>query len=177
MNALVSSYRRRTDQAILQQESLGRVYVVHPGQVATAMAGERLETLLGSCVSVILTDPRRTIGAMCHIVHVGVRGGSGHLNAAHGSVALQTMEDMLMSVGVNPGMCHAYVYGGGNQFPTLYRRTHVGANNVAWVMHALQRKHIHIVHADVGGEVYRRVRWMVGHGAPDVSATPIQGEE
>ena len=46
-----------------------RVQVLHPGDVACADRGERLETLLGSCVAIVLTDPRRTIGAMCHIVH------------------------------------------------------------------------------------------------------------
>ena len=34
-------------------------------------AGDRMKTLLGSCVAVILTDQRRTVGTMCHIVHVG----------------------------------------------------------------------------------------------------------
>lgn len=161
------------------KENLARTHVVHPGQVATAVNGECLETLLGSCVSVILTDPRRTIAAMCHIVHIGGHigghGRAGKLTPAHGSVALETMEDMLLSLGVNPGMCHAFVMGGGNQFPALYRQTHVGSNNVQWVMHALAKRHIAVIHADVGGDVYRRVRWTVGHGLPEVDSTPIQG--
>lgn len=45
------------------------VHTLHPGDVVCAERGDRLETLLGSCVAIVLTDPRRTIGAMCHIVH------------------------------------------------------------------------------------------------------------
>ena len=48
---------------------VGLVHVLHPGDVACGERGERFETLLGSCVAIVLTDPRRTIGAMCHIVH------------------------------------------------------------------------------------------------------------
>ncbi len=177
MNALVSCYRRRPAPTSPLQESLARTHVVHPGQIATAMNGERLETLLGSCVSVILTDPRRTIAVMCHIVHVGVRGGSGRLTAAHGTIAMEIMVEALLSLGINPSMCQAFVYGGGNQFPTLYSQTHVGFNNVQWVMQALAQRHIPVVLSDVGGEVYRRVRWSVGHGAPEVVSTPIQGAE
>jgi chemotaxis protein CheD len=51
-----------------------QIYTLHPGDVACGERGDRLETLLGSCVAIILTDPRRTIGAMCHIVHAGQRG-------------------------------------------------------------------------------------------------------
>ena len=43
--------------------------VLAPGDVAIGTRGDRFETLLGSCVAIVLTDPRRTVGAMCHIVH------------------------------------------------------------------------------------------------------------
>ena len=45
------------------------VHTLHPGDLAFATRGERLDTLLGSCVAIVLTDPRRTVGVMCHIVH------------------------------------------------------------------------------------------------------------
>jgi chemotaxis protein CheD len=32
-----------------------------PGDVAVGARGMRLETLLGSCVAIVLTDPRRTV--------------------------------------------------------------------------------------------------------------------
>jgi chemotaxis protein CheD len=48
------------------------VQVVHPGGLALARRGETLETLLGSCVAVLLHDPEVRIGALCHIVHAGV---------------------------------------------------------------------------------------------------------
>ena len=62
-----------------------------PGDVALGYAGDQLKTLLGSCVSVILTDPRRTVGAMCHIVHVGIPTRPTSHNTAYGVVAMAEM--------------------------------------------------------------------------------------
>ena len=54
-----------------------------PGDVAIGQAGDQFKTLLGSCVSVVLTDPRRTVGAMCHIVHVGTPNAEARLLTGH----------------------------------------------------------------------------------------------
>lgn len=48
-----------------------RRLTLHPGDVACVDRGERLDTLLGSCVAILLTDPQRSVGAMCHVVHAG----------------------------------------------------------------------------------------------------------
>ena len=48
---------------------LPKLHVLHPGDVVCAEQGEQLETLLGSCVAIVLTDPRRTVAVMCHFVH------------------------------------------------------------------------------------------------------------
>jgi chemotaxis protein CheD len=88
-----------------------------PGDVVLAYASDQLKTLLGSCVSVILTDPRRTVATMCHIVHVGLPNAANQHNTAYGEVAMHDMFDRLVGVGIPPGRCHAYVYGGGNLFP------------------------------------------------------------
>ena len=45
---------------------------LHPGEVALGERGDTLSTLLGSCVSIILTDPRRTVGVMSRIAWMRV---------------------------------------------------------------------------------------------------------
>lgn len=137
-----------------------------PGDVALGQAGDQLKTLLGSCVAVILTDPRRTVGAMCHIVHVGKPNADNMKNTAFGAVAMQEMFARLRSVGVNPQMCDAYVFGGGNMFPTMFRAKHVGDSNVDWVLDFLEAHRIHVVDHCLGGNGYRKVSWTVGSGEP-----------
>jgi chemotaxis protein CheD len=149
------------------------VRTLHPGDVALGSRGEVFETLLGSCVSVILTDPRRTVGAMSHIVHAGQpQAGEGD-NTAHAEVAFERMFALLQGVGISPGLCEAYVYGGGNMFPALVRGRHVGQSNADTVLRTLRHTGIRVLVNDLGGQAYRRLRWTVGPDQPLVTAVPV----
>lgn len=149
------------------------VHTLHPGDVVCGERGEQLETLLGSCVAVILTDPRRTVGVMCHIVHSNDRSAHTRPSNAHGPAALEAMERMLIDRGIQPRLCEAYVFGGGNMFPDLYRETHVGAANADWVLRALAERGVRVLRDDLGGRFYRRVRWTVGSQEPQVRCESV----
>lgn len=157
-----------------------RVHTLHPGDVACVDRGERLETLLGSCVSIVLTDPRRTVGAMCHVVHAGppLRGAPD--STAHGDAALASMFALLRARGIEPRLCHAWAYGGGNMFPGLVgpqsAHGNVGATNAAWAEAALAHHGIRVLGGDLGGNVYRRLRWTVGAGDPALAVMPSEPE-
>jgi chemotaxis protein CheD len=148
------------------------IYDLHPGDVALGQAGDVLKTLLGSCVSVILTDARRTVGVMCHIVHVGHPNHANHDNTAFGSVAMADMTRRLYAVGFTPRSCQAFVYGGGNMFPKLFTHHHVGASNVDWVLGYLEHHKIPVLTTDLGGNGYRRLVWTVGPTEPMVETVP-----
>lgn len=143
-----------------------------PGDVAMGYVGDQFKTLLGSCVSVILTDPRRTVAAMCHIVHVGRPSLANQNNTAYGEVAMERMFGLLIGVGIPATRCHAYVYGGGNMFPQMFTTTHVGANNARWVLDFLHDHGIAVVNESVGGTGYRKVAWTVGPDLPTVETVP-----
>ena len=149
------------------------VRVLHPGDVALAERGERLETLLGSCVAIVLTDPRRTIGAMCHIVHSKPATTGATASAAYADVALDRMYKLLRSRGIEPRLCHAYAYGGGNMFPALFTQGHVGDENAQWVLDALAHDGVPVLFHDFGGNTYRRLSWVVGPDMPQVTAVAI----
>lgn len=145
-----------------------------PGDVALGLAGDELRTLLGSCVSVILTDPRRTVGAMCHIVHVGRPNAANADNTAFGEVAMQAMYQGLLKIGIPAQRCHAYVYGGGNMFPGIMTGSLVGDRNAQWVLEFLNQQGIAIIDQSLGGTSYRKVSWVVGHGVPRVDNVSIE---
>lgn len=144
-----------------------------PGDVALGRSGDAMKTLLGSCIAVILTDPRRTVGAMCHIVHVGFQNAATAGNTAYGLSAMREMFDLLTAEGVMPSLCHAYVYGGGNMFPHLYTTRTVGDRNAEWVLEFLQQQGITVVQSSVGGPNYRKVSWTIGPGAPDIETVLV----
>lgn len=137
-----------------------------PGDVALGLAGDPFKTLLGSCICVVLTDPRRTVGALCHIVHVGTPNASNHHNTAYGVVAMERMFQLLRGKGVNPLMCEAYVYGGGNMFPQFFNTRHVGGTNAEWVLDFLHDHGIPVVEQETGGTGYRKLTWTVGLQEP-----------
>ena len=157
-----------------------RVHTLHPGDVACVDRGERLETLLGSCVAIVLTDPRRTVGAMCHVVHAGPPLRGTPESTAHGDAALGSMFALLRARGIEPRLCQAWVYGGGNMFPGLVgpqsTQGNVGATNAAWAEAALAHYGIRVLGGDLGGNVYRRLRWTVGADAPELEAMPSEPE-
>ncbi len=139
-----------------------------PGDVALGKVGDQFKTLLGSCVSVILTDARRTVGVMSHIVHVGHPNAANHTNTAYGHVAMAEMVRLLYGAGFAPRRCEAYVIGGGNMFPKLFTHHHVGASNVDWVMGYLEHHKIPVIKEDLGGHGYRKLLWTVGPAEPVV---------
>jgi chemotaxis protein CheD len=149
------------------------VHVLHPGDVVCGDSGDRLETLLGSCVSIILTDPRRSIGIMCHIVHARPAPQAAQANTAFADVALDTMYGMLQGRGITPALCEAYVYGGGDMFPELIQPSRVGEANARWALDALAEDGVRLLFQDVGGRSYRRLSWTIGHDAPQVIAVPV----
>jgi chemotaxis protein CheD len=151
----------------------GSVHVLHPGDVACGVRGDRFETLLGSCVAVILTDPRRTIGAMCHIVHTAGAPSSRPGDTRHADVALAEMQRRLAAHGMRLELCAAYVFGGGNMFPNAYPHQPIGERNVLRVLDVLAAEGVRVLQHDVGGTAYRRLHWTVGPDAPEITAVPV----
>lgn len=138
------------------------------GDVAIGFAGDYLKTLLGSCVSVILTDPRRAVAAMCHIVHAGLPNAANEGNTAYAIVAMDEMFKRLTTVGVIPTRCEACVFGGANMFPTLFAKQHVGESNAQWVLDYLHTHEIAIVDHCLSGAGYRKISWTIGPSEPVV---------
>jgi len=151
----------------------GAQYTLHPGDVAWGVRGDRFETLLGSCIAVVLTDPLRTIGAMCHIVHCAARSDAPR-DSSWGDIALAHMYELLLQHGIVPRLCEGYIYGGGNMFPDLFGGgVHIGANNADWTLTALLKDGVRVLHSDVGGTAYRKLSWTVGPEAPLAVAVEV----
>lgn len=162
--------------ALLVPTGQGRVQELMPGDVALGQVGDQFKTLLGSCICVILTDARRTVAALSHIVHVSRPNSDNARNTAYGSVAMEAMFQMLGSAGAIPSRCQAYVYGGGNMFPGHYVAETVGARNARWVLQFLKEQGIVVIDVDVEGSGYRKVSWMVGTTEPKVEMVAVEPE-
>lgn len=149
------------------------VRILHPGDVVLAERNVRLETLLGSCVAIILTDRNRTIGAMCHFVHWRPAKDTDENPCVYGDAALDTLYQLVSQRGFNPQLCEAYVYGGGNMFPQMMTEDHIGRLNAKWSIERLNADGVRVISHDLGGNVYRRLGWTVGPDVPQVVTTLV----
>ena len=151
----------------------GAVHTLHPGDVVCAERGDRLDTLLGSCIAVILADRVRTVAAMCHIVHSAPAAHDSVTPTAAADAAIDAMYDQLSMRSLNPRLCHAFVYGGGNMFPALFTTSHVGQGNARRVLQRLEDDGVNIIIRDLGGNAYRRLSWVIGPDMPQVTAVAV----
>jgi chemotaxis protein CheD len=154
----------------------GRIIELLPGEVGIGFIGDQFKTLLGSCVSVILTDPKRTLATMCHIVHVGQPNAENKNNTTYGVNAMREMFRNLVSVGISPKLCQAFVFGGGNMFPAMVTQDNVGAKNSRWVMNFLTEQGIAVVAHSLEGSGYRKITWTVGPEDPVAEMVPVLAE-
>lgn len=161
---------------LAKPELTGSVYTLHPGDVCCAERGERMETLLGSCVAIILTDRHRTVGAMCHVVHSRPPVMHSDNSCAYGDAAIDMLYALIQERGFSAQLCDAYIYGGGNMFPQLFTAAHVGEANGLWALQRLALDGVRVLFHDLGGDIYRRLSWVVGTTMPTVIAFPAAGD-
>lgn len=148
--------------------------VLHPGDVRCGTRGDQFATLLGSCVAIMLTDPRGTVGAMCHFVVAGTHRVASMWDTRDADDALQAMFDGLQRLGIHPQRCLAHVAGGGNMFPDRFAcGSDIGAANAAAALELLGERGMVVVSRSLGGACYRKVLWTIGASQPDVECFEI----
>ena len=141
-------------------------HFLHPGDVTVGFATDSFETLLGSCVSILLVSPCFNVAAMCHFVYASRPSKARSKDASYGVVAMSKMEHLLRMAGFNAKLCNAYVFGGGNMFPGNTNLVDVGSTNVAWAFNYLNSHHIPVFGAQTGENCYRKFAWTVGSQDP-----------
>jgi chemotaxis protein CheD len=163
-------------RAPLKRSAQG-IYVLHPGDIACADEGERLQTLLGSCVSICLSSPNHLVGGMCHIMFSGIPPLAQKANTSYAEPAMRKLFADMRVKGVNPMACEAFVYGGGSMFSgdeNASINAKVGERNVAWALDFLSHNGIRLRAKSVGGTHYRKVDWLIGAEAPEVKVVPLE---
>jgi chemotaxis protein CheD len=136
-----------------------------------------MRTILGSCVSVTLWDPRLRVGAMSHFL-LATRGASSkdleaaqalslqELDARYGDEALRLMLHELERRNVKPSQCLAKIFGGGNMFPAQKSSTvlAVGRRNGEAARGLLQAHGIDVASESLFGDGHRQIAFDVGTG-------------
>ncbi|MBN2580741.1 MAG: chemotaxis protein CheD [Pirellulales bacterium] len=138
------------------------VNFVGMGEAAVARKTGRLMAVLGSCVGVTLYDPRRQLGALCHVV-LPQSNGRDDLPGKFADTAIPWMVRTLAGYGASSSALAAKLVGGAQIFQQK-GPIQIGEANVGAVLRALESAAIPVVARDVGGTHGRRMCFDVASG-------------
>ncbi len=132
-----------------------RLYIAQGEQAVGDQPALVISTILGSCVSVCLWDPKCRIGGMNHIL-VPEGCSSNPCAQGFGATAMETLINALMKRGATRGALIAKVFGGASIVTGL---SDVGKRNAAFVFDYLRLEDIPCHSSSVGGTRARQLRF------------------
>jgi chemotaxis protein CheD len=140
-----------------------------PGGYFVGDASHQVQTLLGSCVSITLWQPKLKVGAMSHFL-LARRGGELNvvpkLDARYGEEAMWLMLRELERYGVRPEECRGKIFGGANMFPgqTSIEALSVGRKNGEAARELLLAHHIPVASESLFGIGHRQIIFNIATG-------------
>ncbi len=132
-----------------------------------AKSPEVLETLLGSCVAIMLYDPGKKIGGMAHSVLPETRESNPKDPGKYVNTAIPALITKLTVLGARPNKLIAKLAGGAQMFKTP-SNMNIGQKNVDTAKKLLQKYKIPLKGEDTGGNKSRYVRFFLKDGKVEV---------
>lgn len=134
-----------------------RIHMVGIGALKIAAAPEKLRTVLGSCVGIVLFDLHLRIAGLAHSI---LPQGSEEIEEL-GKFADQAVDNLvvrLTALGASKTRLRAKLVGGAAMFETANNGAQLGQRNVEAARRRFQAHEIPIIAEAVGGTKGRKVR-------------------
>ena len=144
-----------------RQLDLRQVYL-QPGELFVDNQPALVQTILGSCVSVTLFDPRGGYGGICHAL---LPTGKPEEAERHVDGAVRLLLDRMLGFGARHQMLEAKLFGGSRVLgiPPSQRLT-VGEQNLAYAKQLLHKLNVQLIAEDTGGLRGRMLFFNSGSG-------------
>jgi chemotaxis protein CheD len=138
---------------------------VLPGEYyITSDPEEVLVTILGSCVSACIRDPRAGIGGMNHFMlaqgQADAWGGDAN-STRYGNFAMEKLLNELLKAGCSRSALEIKVFGGGN---VIQSRIQIGTQNSDFVLRYLAMEGLVCAAQDLRGPHPRRIQYYPATG-------------
>lgn len=155
----------RTSRRYFDPRFEATIITVAPGEhEITAAKDEIVATVLGSCVSVCMRDPKLGIGGLNHFLLPRSNGNAdAGAGERYGDTAMEVLINDLLKRGAKRNHFEAKVFGGARVLSGATMLA-IGDNNVAFVTEFLNREGIPVVSKDVGGNRSRRIHYQPSTG-------------
>lgn len=133
---------------------------VFPGEYyVTSKDDEVLVTVLGSCVSACIRDPRAGIGGMNHFMlpHSKAGNWAGDMQSTRfGNFAMEKLLNELLKAGCSRNSLEIKVFGGGNVTDT---QNAIGTENSDFILRYLEAEGLRCAAQDLRGQLPRRIHY------------------
>jgi len=150
----------------MEQASAQCDVYLRPGDFRFGDGMLRINTLLGSCVAIVLWHPERVHGGMCHYMLPSRNLPRGNLEP-NGKYADEAMELFMMELDKRhaaPAQYRVNVYGGGNMFSERPGQRDIGTQNIEMAHRLLEVHGFTLAHDHLGGFGRRKVGFDVWSG-------------
>jgi chemotaxis protein CheD len=151
-----------------------------PGDYYVTCQDEVLDTVLGSCVSACIRNPRLKIGGMNHFMlpRPGGAGKDAWSDVAgqatrYGAASMEQLINRILKAGGTRADLEVKIFGGGR---VMHGLSDVGQNNVAFVRDFLKQEGLKIVSEDVGDTCPRHIQYFPMSGRVRVRHLSRQDE-
>lgn len=136
---------------------------LHGGDVLVCSTPTKLTTILGSCISVCLYDPKKRIGGMNHFLFPLPNEGEKE-NKKTGQFAMNALLVDMKLLGSIPWDLQAKVYGGARLTNGTTSVFSSGKANLEYAQKFLAERDIPIISQDTGGSWGRKIQFDTDSG-------------
>lgn len=142
-----------------------RKITLHPGDFYFTQEKVIMETLLGSCVAIVIWHPKYKFGGMCHFVlpkHSSVRSTS--LNGRFAEDAFEMFRLAIIQHHTSSKDYEVSVFGGSVMNPAAYKKNSIGEINSLITDELIRNNKISIKKHDLRGIKARRISFDTNTG-------------
>jgi chemotaxis protein CheD len=140
-----------------------------PGEYYVTRGDEAVTTVLGSCISACVRDPKLNVGGMNHFMlpEDNSVGPNNWLDPAvglatrYGSYAMESLINDLLKLGATRERLEIKLFGGGR---ILTGMTDVGERNIGFIKSYMQLEGLRVAAEDMGGTQPRKVIYFPASG-------------
>jgi len=130
-------------------------HYLYPGAIFASKKPHIVDTILGSCVAVILLDPVLKFGSINHYM-LPNWNGEGTASNKYGDIAIPALIKEMLTLGSSKSDLKAKIFGGGEVGPPN-GVFHIGERNTEFAIELLKKERIPILSHDTGGSYGRKL--------------------
>lgn len=116
-----------------------------------------INTLLGSCVAVVLFDNINKVAGMNHYM-LPLWNGKDMPSPKYGNIAIEKLLQGMLNKGARKEFIVAKVFGGGEVIDNMNMHFQIGKRNIELAFEKLKELEIKIVAQSVGGKLGRKIQ-------------------